>query len=120
MKFLVLICVLSLNVAHADIICKREGLKITMQGVYERPDSSVIVESEGSESNVFNNLDLVWDRHSAGLITAPGLAITFANHFGCIKDAVVITDTRHGHAAGNIEAIHFDRCVNTQSPRCPK
>jgi hypothetical protein len=45
-----------------------------------------------------------------GLITAPGLAITMENQYGCLRNAVIISEFREPLNAGYMEVINIGLC----------
>src|SRR5437868_8979695 len=45
-----------------------------------------------------------------GLTTAPGLAITMENDYGCLRDAVIISEFREPLNAGYMEVVNVNVC----------
>ena len=45
-----------------------------------------------------------------GLITARGLAITMQNHFGCLRNAVIITEFTDLIGAGYMDVVEINTC----------
>ena len=98
--------------AHANIVC--EGTSRTTGNAFkvEIAENQVTV-SGGSLSapRVFKNLTQV-----NGLITDAGLAVTMKNHYGCMRDATIITELREPINAGYMETLHVDTCKGGSTP----
>ena len=110
MKFL--ICFLSLiSVASArTIVCKNQ----TAQGLEQVTitDSKVFVSMPMyTKPRVFTQINF-----ANGLITDAGLAIYSQNHYGCIRNVLVITDYREPFNAGYMAPIEFGTCSGGSTP----
>lgn len=64
-----------------------------------------------SQPRVFRNLTKV-----NGLTTAPGLAITMQDHFGCLRNTVIITEFREPINAGYMEVLEVSLCSGGSTP----
>lgn len=106
MKLLIVFLSL-ISVASAQtIVCKNGEQKITIT------NSKVIVSLPGfSKPRIFNNIN-----HANGLITDHGLAIYSENHYGCIRNVLVITDTREPFDAGYMRPLEFGTCSGGSTP----
>jgi len=99
------------SVASAQtIVCKKNmpgGVhKVTIT------NSKVTVSYPGfSKPRVFTNLKL-----ANGPITDYGLAIFSDNHYGCIRNVIVITDFREPFDAGYMHPVDFGTCSGGSTP----
>lgn len=95
--------------AEETIVCKGQGaypitVKIT--------DSKVIVSgAQLTRPRIFTNLDI-----ANGLITSHGLAVTFKNHYGCIREARVITEYKEPFDAGYMDTFELGTCSGGSTP----
>lgn len=117
MKSLMLALTLTMAAsAHSAIICEADvndrdnKVKITIDG------STIKVEHTTAPQKVFNNVRHEWDGHMSGLYTAPGIALKYENHYGCIAEVVVITDVDPKYRS--IQALQIPTCINTEYPGC--
>lgn len=110
---LMLITLLSLS-ANASILCEIPENPTTQKTTVEiTDDNRVIVSGAALETpRVFENVSHVWDGHMTGLITAPGLAISYESHFGVIKNVRVTTSFRSGLEL--IRSISIGSCQSRQ------
>ncbi len=112
MKTLVAIAlVLIAGTAKAErIVCDtREQFGPRVKVVVE--DTKVTVTT-GSKPTVHNNVDHVWDGHGSGLITAPGFSMKYDNHFGCIKNVLIVTPVN----SSNLEVLEIAKCPTEECP----
>lgn len=93
------------------IVCIGETRMGTKAQV-EIADNAVTV-SGGSLSapRVFKNL-----ARANGLITARGLAVSFQNHYGCIRRATIITEFTDLIDAGYMEVMKVGACTGGSTP----
>lgn len=67
-----------------------------------------------NESSCFENVNDFWDGHSAGLITAPGLAIKYFNQYGIWHDVEVTANFRsmgkNNTEVGFIDTMKIKTC----------
>lgn len=91
--------------SHADIVCTGTT-SLGKKGTVNISNSAVTVSGGSLTSpRVFANPNRV-----NGLITAPSLAITMKNNFGCMRDAVIITEFQEPFGAGYMEVMLVDTC----------
>ena len=110
MKFLIAFISLISIASAQTIVCK----KSTEYGEHKVTitDSKVTVSLPGfSQPRVFTNL-----QHANGLITDDGLAVYFENHYGCIRNAIIITDAREPFNAGYMRPMDFGTCSGGSTP----
>lgn len=92
--------------AHGNIICVGKSGVLGQVFSVEISQNSVIVRGGSLNApHIFNNLTVV-----NGLITAPGLAVTFRNNYGCIREATIITELRQPFGAGYMETNYVATC----------
>lgn len=110
MKIVIATLLLLASTAHANIVCR--GNTDYGPAQVEINESFVRVSGAGlTKPRVFTNLAIV-----NGLITAPGLAVTFQNHYGCIRNAKIITDLREPIGAGYMGMLEVFTCAGGQTP----
>lgn len=102
---------LSFN-ALAQTICEADStygkVKVTRKG------SSIIVEGAALEKPVvFNDITDIWDGHKSGLITTTGFAMKYEDHYGILRNIVIITNLRTNATVGDISIISTARCSGT-------
>ena len=110
MKFLFALFVTISTASAGTIVCKKK----TPQGLYKVTvtDTKVTVDFPTySKPRVFPNL-----KQANGLITDAGLAVFAQNHYGCIRNVVVITDAREPFNAGYMNTFEFGTCSGGQTP----
>lgn len=97
--------------AESKIVCQKTTGSGQIGRVEITEDEVVVTGGFLEQPHVFKNLTRV-----NGLITAPGLAITMKNHFGCLRDAVVITEFREPFGAGYMEVVNMGTCSGGSTP----
>lgn len=79
--------------ANAAIVCEGSTamgmIRVTLQGDNVKVEGGAL-----SAPAVFEKVDRVYDGHETMLVTAPGFAMRYANEYGCIKNAEIITNLR--------------------------
>jgi hypothetical protein len=100
-----------ISVASAQtIVCKKQTDGGEQKIIITK--SKVIVSLPGLISpRVFNHLT-----QANGLITDYGLAIYSENHYGCIRNVLVITDQREPFDAGYMGSLNFGTCSGGSTP----
>ena len=105
------LAITSTAAASRNIICKG-SLSMGDVGQVQILDNTVIVTGGFlKKPNIFKIQSEV-----NGLITAPGLAVTYANHYGCIRQATVITEFREPFGAGYMETVNINTCSGGSTP----
>lgn len=66
-------------------------------------------------SQQITGLASVWDGHETGLITGPGLAVRYANDYGCYRRIAITTNVRGG-GIGYIETLDVAGCLGGTTP----
>jgi hypothetical protein len=110
MKMLIFFLSLVSVASGQTITCKKQ----TEAGVHEVTitDSEVTVSLPGySQPRAFTNLE-----RANGLITDNGLAVYSENHYGCIRNVMVITDLREPFNAGYMRPLYFGTCSGGSTP----
>lgn len=110
MKFLFIFISLMSVASAQTIVCKNE----TEIGVEEITitDSNVTVSLPlYSKPRIFTE-----PKQANGLITDHGLAFYSEDHFGCIRNALLIIDFREPINAGYMRKIRFDSCSGGATP----
>jgi hypothetical protein len=117
MKFrnitLFLLSIVSLH-AKAEIICKVQ----TVMGlaVVQIDNSSITISGAALEKPViYDNLSYSYDGHMTGIITAPGISVSYQNWYGCIHNATVTANFRSGNP-GFIQTTHVAQCSGGSTP----
>ncbi|HWU44926.1 MAG TPA: hypothetical protein VN132_15845 [Bdellovibrio sp.] len=99
--------------AKADIVCKAQtgmGLAVVKIG-----DSSVTVSGAAlQEPTVYSQLSYDYDGHMTGMITAPGLALSYENWYGCIHNATITANFRSGLRL--IQTVKVSQCSGGSTP----
>ncbi len=110
-KMLVIGCLfLSFNCFAKDIVCTvKTALGVNQVTIKE--DSVIVDLPFYSQPRVFQDL-----KHANGLITSKGLAIYSENHYGCIRNVLVITDFREPFDAGYMSKLNFGTCRGGSTP----
>jgi hypothetical protein len=117
-KFIVFILSLLTITANAAIVCEGTGplggqMKVTIN------QRDVVVEGGALNSPVtFRDVSIIYDGHETSLITAPGLAIRYADDYGCIQKVAITTDMMRGSDfyVGFIATLHIEKCRGGSSP----
>lgn len=82
--------------AHANMVCEGKSPHSGISFRVEQTEREVIVTSDFLDRpHVFTNLTEV-----NGLVTAPGLALSVKNEYGCLRDATIITELREPLGGG--------------------
>lgn len=97
--------------AESKIVCQKTTSTGEIGRVEISEDEVVVTGGFLHKPHVFKNLTKV-----NGLITAPGLAITMDNHYGCLRNAVVITEFREPFGAGYMDVVHMGTCSGGSTP----
>ena len=113
------------SVWKASVVCEGQSalgnaFKAEISETLEKDFSNVLrvsIEIRDSDGivlyqNHFDQLSHVWDGHMTGLITSPLLSIKYEDHYGCIRNASIVTNTRDPIKYGImfIEEISIDLC----------
>jgi len=99
------------GIAHADIVCEGQTDNYGPAKVEISPTQVRVSGAGLSTPRVFKNLSI-----ANGLITAPGLAVRTENHFGCVRNALIITDFREPIGAGYMGILKVDTCTGGSTP----
>jgi hypothetical protein len=113
-RLFVVALALSLH-AKADIVCEAD----TVMGklLVQISDSQVKVSGAAlSSPKIFSNLNQNYDGHMTSLITGKGIAVSFQNHYGCIRNAKITTDLRENDGVGYIDTVSVKGCKGGSTP----
>ncbi len=108
MKKMALALLLVSSVSQADIVCRGELARTGSRAeVVISQDKVTVAGGSLKQPQVFKNLQV-----TNGLITSRGLAVTFEDNYGCLRDAVIITD----FGSGNVDILKVDTCSGGSTP----
>lgn len=94
------------TVFAANIVCKGQSSKTGLSVRVEIAQDSVTLSGGNlDQPRVITDLTKV-----NGLITARGLAVTMENHFGCLRNAVIITEFTDLIGAGYMDVVNVQTC----------
>ncbi|MNL17013.1 hypothetical protein D3C87_1380820 [compost metagenome] len=94
------------SVFAGNVVCKGQSSSTGLPIRVEIAEDTVILSGGNlHRPRVISNLTKV-----NGLITARGLAITMQNHFGCLRNAVIITEFTELIGAGYMDVVNVDTC----------
>jgi hypothetical protein len=96
--------------ANANIVCSGQS-QVGPVKIEVAEDQIQVSGGLLSEPRIFTNL-----KHENGWTRAPSLAIKIDNHFGCMRNAVIITEFREPLDASNLEVIKVDLCYGGSTP----
>ena len=99
--------------AWADIVCRGEaGLGAVVVRI---ADDQVTISGAALEvPAVYTGLQWQWDGHETGLLTAPGLAISYEDWYGCIHNAQITANFRT--APPLITTLKVNQCAGGSTP----
>jgi hypothetical protein len=113
------------SLAQAAIVCEgpttlgqNQTLRVTLL------KNSASVEIKDASGKILSNREYpavssVYDGHKTTLVTAPGLAVKYESVYGCVRDAVLITDANSNEGAvGNIQAVNVAFCDDGSNAIC--
>ena len=94
--------------AHANVVCQgtsgHSGLPFSVE--IDMAKKQVVVTGGALQKpHIFSRLTIV-----NGLITAPGLAVTYQNQYGCLREATIITELQEPFNAGYMETDFVGTC----------
>jgi len=109
------IVILQSSAAVAAIVCEGDSimgkLKVTLD------QDQVTVSGAALEKPVqFNPVSNQWDGHMSGLVTAPGFSMKYENHYGCIRNVVIITNVRQDQGVDYIDVVKVASCTGGSTP----
>lgn len=112
-KLIVIFSLIAASVSHANIICKAMSTSSGEVGQIEITEDNQVIVTGGflHQPHVFKNVQYV-----NGLWTAPGLAVTMRNEYGCLRHAVAITEFREPFGAGYMETVNMGICSGGSTP----
>jgi hypothetical protein len=94
------------TVLAANIVCKGQASSTGLPVRVEIAKDSVILSGGNlNRPRVITDLTKV-----NGLITARGLAITMENHFGCLRNALIITEFTDLLGSGFMDVVEVRTC----------
>lgn len=106
------LAITSTAAASRNIVCKAVSSSSGEIGQVQILDNKVIVS--GGFLHKPNELPI--DSEVNGLITAKGVAITFDNHYGCLRNATIIAEFREPFGAGYMEVVNVKTCSGGSTP----
>jgi hypothetical protein len=116
MKKSILLALLISCAAHADIVCKGQSQLGPVQ-VDIAQNTVTVSGADLSKPVVFTGVTAQYDGHETELMTAPGLAISFKNDYGCIRNAQITTNLRDAtETTGLIEVVSVSVCTGGSTP----
>jgi len=111
MKKWILLMTLVSSAAQANIVCHGQ----TQMGpatIDISQDRVTITGAALTKPEVYAPISYQWDGHATALITAPGLAISYGDWYGCIHEARITANFRDPKESGVgfIESIEVAQC----------
>ncbi len=118
MKILIVTVVfLGLTQAQAAIVCEGKSnmglVKVTLG-----EDKATVEGGALEKPQIITGLTHRYDGHMTSMTTGPGFAMKFESHYGCIRDAVIMTNVRESLPYIDVLEVPVCRGGSTNDSSC--